>query len=120
MSPMSAIKAEQGRVHRLTPGPRGSGQMGRAGGTRTHDPGIMSPLLSPAELPPLADSAMVKILGGPPPVATDPPPHPYGRWGIAKACSRGWTRTSNLPVNSRTLCQLSYAGSSETDHLRPA
>ena len=26
--------------------------------------------------------------------------------------SRGWTRTNNLPVNSRTLCQLSYAGSS--------
>ena len=25
-------------------------------------------------------------------------------------CSRDWTRTSNLPVNSRTLCQLSYAG----------
>ncbi len=24
--------------------------------------------------------------------------------------SRGWTRTSNLPVNSRTLCRLSYAG----------
>jgi hypothetical protein len=26
--------------------------------------------------------------------------------------SRGRTRTYNLPVNSRTLCQLSYAGSS--------
>src|SRR5829696_4299815 len=25
--------------------------------------------------------------------------------------SRDWTRTSNLPVNSRLLCQLSYAGS---------
>jgi hypothetical protein len=24
--------------------------------------------------------------------------------------SRGWTRTTNLPVNSRTLCRLSYAG----------
>src|SRR5829696_9834728 len=24
--------------------------------------------------------------------------------------SRDWTRTSNLPVNSRLLCQLSYAG----------
>jgi hypothetical protein len=24
--------------------------------------------------------------------------------------SRDWTRTSNLPVNSRTLCRLSYAG----------
>lgn len=27
------------------------------------------------------------------------------------AGSRDWTRTSNLPVNSRLLCQLSYAGS---------
>src|SRR5262245_36696259 len=26
--------------------------------------------------------------------------------------SREWTRTTNLPVNSRTLCRLSYAGSS--------
>ena len=25
--------------------------------------------------------------------------------------SRGWTRTNNPPVNSRMLCQLSYAGS---------
>src|SRR5205085_1745354 len=24
--------------------------------------------------------------------------------------SRAWTRTKNLPVNSRLLCQLSYAG----------
>ena len=24
--------------------------------------------------------------------------------------SRGWTRTNNPPVNSRMLCQLSYAG----------
>jgi hypothetical protein len=24
--------------------------------------------------------------------------------------SPDWTRTSNLPVNSRTLCQLSYGG----------
>jgi hypothetical protein len=24
--------------------------------------------------------------------------------------SREWTRTTNLPVNSRLLCQLSYAG----------
>jgi hypothetical protein len=29
----------------------------------------------------------------------------------ALGCSRDWTRTSNLPVNSRLLCQLSYAGS---------
>src|SRR5690606_29818542 len=27
------------------------------------------------------------------------------------ACSRDWTRTSNRPINSRMLCQLSYAGS---------
>ena len=26
------------------------------------------------------------------------------------ACSPGWTRTSNLSVNSRMLCQLSYRG----------
>lgn len=26
--------------------------------------------------------------------------------------SPGWSRTSNLPVNSRLLCQLSYRGSS--------
>ena len=26
-------------------------------------------------------------------------------------CSRDRTRTYNLPVNSRTLCRLSYAGS---------
>jgi hypothetical protein len=24
--------------------------------------------------------------------------------------SPGWTRTNNLPVNSRLLCQLSYRG----------
>jgi hypothetical protein len=28
----------------------------------------------------------------------------------AYASSRDWTRTNNLPVNSRLLCQLSYAG----------
>jgi hypothetical protein len=28
----------------------------------------------------------------------------------ANASSRDWTRTNNLPVNSRLLCQLSYAG----------
>ena len=27
-----------------------------------------------------------------------------------KGGSRDWTRTNNLPVNSRLLCQLSYAG----------
>lgn len=26
------------------------------------------------------------------------------------ACSPGWTRTNNLPINSRLLCQLSYRG----------
>ena len=31
------------------------------------------------------------------------------RWG--SACSPGWTRTNNPPVNSRMLCQLSYRGS---------
>lgn len=25
-------------------------------------------------------------------------------------CSPNWTRTSNLPINSRLLCQLSYRG----------
>ncbi len=29
--------------------------------------------------------------------------------------SRGWTRTSNPSINSRMLCQLSYAGLSERD-----
>src|SRR5690606_6378206 len=28
-------------------------------------------------------------------------------------CSPSWTRTNNLPVNSRLLCQLSYRGSLE-------
>jgi hypothetical protein len=31
---------------------------------------------------------------------------------MGTGCSRGRTRTFNLPVNSRTLCRLSYAGSS--------
>ncbi|CAK7284776.1 hypothetical protein SGPA1_30649 [Streptomyces misionensis JCM 4497] len=30
--------------------------------------------------------------------------------GPRSACSPDWTRTSNLPVNSRLLCQLSYGG----------
>ena len=29
---------------------------------------------------------------------------------LAGKGSRSWTRTNNLPVNSRLLCQLSYAG----------
>jgi hypothetical protein len=29
---------------------------------------------------------------------------------LAGVCSPDWTRTSNLPVNSRLLCQLSYRG----------
>ena len=28
------------------------------------------------------------------------------------AGSPGWTRTNNLPINSRLLCQLSYRGMS--------
>jgi hypothetical protein len=27
-----------------------------------------------------------------------------------RVCSLTWTRTKNLPVNSRLLCQLSYQG----------
>jgi hypothetical protein len=27
-----------------------------------------------------------------------------------RVCSPDWTRTSNLPINSRLLCQLSYRG----------
>ena len=34
------------------------------------------------------------------------------RVSAGKPCSRDRTRTYNLPVNSRTLCQLSYAGPS--------
>ena len=37
----------------------------------------------------------------------------YGRQagrGSERESSPGWTRTSNPPVNSRMLCQLSYAG----------
>lgn len=30
--------------------------------------------------------------------------------GSINFCSRAWSRTKNLPVNSRVLCQLSYAG----------
>jgi hypothetical protein len=39
-----------------------------------------------------------------------------------KMCSRDRTRTYNLPVNSRTLCRLSYAGSTRirVAHLRRA
>jgi hypothetical protein len=33
--------------------------------------------------------------------------------------SRAQTRTGNLPVNSRTLCRLSYAGSAD-EHLARA
>ena len=29
---------------------------------------------------------------------------------LVQECSPDWTRTSNLPVNSRLLCQLSYGG----------
>ncbi len=47
-------------------------------------------------------------------LTTNPAPHGTGsrsrQWGTD--CSRGRTRTFNLPVNSRTLCRLSYAGSS--------
>ncbi len=36
-------------------------------------------------------------------------------------CSPDWTRTSNLPVNSRLLCQLSYGGSLRTPNTnRPS
>ena len=35
-------------------------------------------------------------------------------------CSRDKTRTYNLPVNSRLLCQLSYAGPSLAAGRRPA
>ena len=28
-----------------------------------------------------------------------------------ESCSPDWTRTNNLPINSRLLCQLSYRGS---------
>src|SRR6185437_9191304 len=30
--------------------------------------------------------------------------------GVLDRCSPNWTRTSNLPINSRLLCQLSYRG----------
>ena len=34
------------------------------------------------------------------------------------ACSPGWTRTNNLPINSRLLCQLSYRGKATTGSPR--
>ena len=34
-------------------------------------------------------------------------------------CSRDRTRTYNLPVNSRTLCRLSYAGSTRIRVAHP-
>src|SRR5690349_10871246 len=40
------------------------------------------------------------------------------RRGPRSACSPDWTRTSNLPVNSRLLCQLSYGGPSSPDWTR--
>ncbi|MDX6363332.1 MAG: hypothetical protein QOC85_2342, partial [Streptomyces sp.] len=38
--------------------------------------------------------------------------------GVLFRCSPDWTRTSNLPVNSRLLCQLSYRRSSSPDWTR--
>lgn len=39
-------------------------------------------------------------------------PRPSGSnlWSGAYFCSPNWTRTSNLPINSRLLCRLSYEG----------
>jgi hypothetical protein len=39
--------------------------------------------------------------------ASSEPPRAQIRYQMS---SRGWTRTNNPPVNSRMLCQLSYAG----------
>ena len=33
--------------------------------------------------------------------------------------SRTWTRTRNPAINSRMLCQLSYAGSAPEEYQRP-
>ena len=33
--------------------------------------------------------------------------------------SRTWTRTRNPAINSRMLCQLSYAGSASEEYQRP-
>src|SRR5689334_25127130 len=38
--------------------------------------------------------------------------------GVLILRSPDWTRTSNLPVNSRLLCQLSYGGPSSPDWTR--
>lgn len=38
--------------------------------------------------------------------------------GPLPCCSPDWTRTSNPPVNSRMLCQLSYRGPSSPDWTR--
>ena len=35
-----------------------------------------------------------------------------------RICSLDWTRTSNRPINSRMLCQLSYEGSREKNSSR--
>ena len=42
--------------------------------------------------------------------ADDEAPDTTGVRGLVVG-SPDWTRTNNLPVNSRLLCQLSYAGS---------
>jgi hypothetical protein len=40
-----------------------------------------------------------------------PPQARFPAWFLGKGSSPGWTRTNNISVNSRTLCQLSYRGS---------
>jgi len=65
--------------------PLGISSAGGPGGIRTHDQGIMSPLLSP--------------------LSYGPEPEPS-----RGASSGGETRTLNRTVNSRVLCQLSYPG----------
>src|SRR6187200_197300 len=51
-----------------------------------------------------------------------PPNWRFRSSGASWGCSPGWTRTNNLPINSRLLCQLSYRGKAATGspQQRPA
>lgn len=89
---------------------------GGPGGIRTHDQGIMSPLLSPLSYGPLVAHAAIDALSTRQSAGDDPRSRQIRSSG-------GETRTLNRTVNSRVLCQLSYPGkrrqSRGHDHARP-
>ncbi|CAG6392995.1 hypothetical protein SCOCK_20026 [Actinacidiphila cocklensis] len=52
-------------------------------------------------------------------LAAGSPGHEKGPRRVLILRSPDWTRTSNLPVNSRLLCQLSYRGPAPPTGLEP-